>query len=91
MIYLNTFTEERRDPLSRFPCGKKKLDHRITELRALDIVWLQELSHGKSARELTEVKSEQLTKNRLILIRKFLGAKNTTQAVAEGIRRGIIK
>jgi DNA-binding NarL/FixJ family response regulator len=65
----------------------------VRELKALsrrDREWLTRLSHGYCVKEL-EGRSEQSIKNRLQSIRQFLKVKNTTEAVAESIRRGIIK
>lgn len=64
---------------------------RITALSERDIRWLQALSLGASVKELPEITSEQVAKNRLSSIRQFLGARNTTHAVAEALRRGIIQ
>jgi DNA-binding CsgD family transcriptional regulator len=64
-----------------------------------DKVWLDGLSRGKSFKELagecTVTVSRSFTegaiKMRLKRVRMHLGADNITQAVAEAIRRGIIK
>ena len=62
----------------------------ITELSNVDVRWLYELSQGATIKDLKGM-TLQMTKNRLQSIRVFLGVKNTTQAVAEAIRRGIIR
>lgn len=63
----------------------------VESLSPSDLLWLNELSEGKSFKQLTGATSEGVAKNRFLRIRKFLGAKNTTQAVAKAIRNGIIK
>lgn len=64
---------------------------RIRVLTSRDVEWLRELSEGKTFKELTGSSSEQYAKNRVQSIRAFLGTRNTVHAVAEAIRRGIIK
>lgn len=63
----------------------------IKALNDLDKLWLQELSEGKGFKELSGNFHVAARKNRFRRIRKFMGCINTTQAVAEAIRRGIIK
>ena len=62
-----------------------------TLLSTRDKLWLTELSHGLITKQLTEASSEAWAKNRLLKVRRFMGVKTTTQAVAEAIRKGIIK
>ena len=64
---------------------------RITQLTTRDRLWLTELSHGATTKELSESASWQAAKNRMQSIRHFLNVATTTQAVAEAIRRGIIR
>ena len=63
----------------------------IAELTKQDKLWLLELSNGKRAKELTGAVSEQIAKNRLQSVRMFLGAENTTNAVAKALRQRIIR
>jgi DNA-binding CsgD family transcriptional regulator len=68
--------------LSRGPTKPPKLIDR-------DVQWLEALSHGAPQRDL--YRSEQYVKNRLRIIREIMGVQNTVQAVAEALRRGIIR
>ena len=63
----------------------------IHELTAYDLTLLQGLSHGYIAKELAVNTTEQMVKNRLYAIRKFMRVNTSTQAVAEALRKGIIK
>jgi hypothetical protein len=64
---------------------------RITSLSEQDVQWIRELSNGKTYKQLTGATSEQVAKNRLRVVRRFLGTQNTPHTIAEAIRRGIIK
>lgn len=64
---------------------------KIRCLSSRDIYWLSLLSNGAGAKNLPGVKSEQVAKNRLRIIRWHMKVETTTQAVAEALRRGIIK
>lgn len=78
--------------MRRTDCGNLRYQSRpLQNLSRRDVIWLQQLSHGMVIKELKGVTSEQAAKNRILRIRKFLGAYNTTQAVAVAIRQGIIK
>jgi DNA-binding CsgD family transcriptional regulator len=75
----------------RFPCGDRRYPLPLMELSKRDILWLKELSNGTVSAELTGSPSKQVAKNRLVRIRQYFGAQTTTQAVAEAIRRGLIR
>ena len=61
----------------------------ITHLAPVHILYLQALANGSRVTEVSH--SKQMGKNRLAQIREFLNCRTTTQAVAESLRRGIIK
>ena len=63
----------------------------LQRLSERDILWLQRLSNGERIKYLNGVMREASVKNHMLKVREFLGVKTTVQAVAEAIRRGIIK
>jgi DNA-binding NarL/FixJ family response regulator len=65
------------------------------DIRALsdrELTVLQELTHGKSTREVAEAihVSEETVKTYLKQIFKKLGVRDRTEAVAEAFRRGLV-
>jgi len=66
---------------------------RITVLRQMDVTWLKMLADGCVLKDLAIVASisEQQVKNRLQSIRLFMGVATTTHAVANALRKGIIR
>jgi hypothetical protein len=71
--------------------GRYADDKRLTHLGDRDIRWLKLLSNGVRLKDLPEIPKENSARNRLMLIRQFMNVRTTAQAVAEAIRRGIIK
>jgi DNA-binding NarL/FixJ family response regulator len=65
----------------------------IAALSIMDIVWLQALSEGKQMKDCAVLGQTSLpmVKKRMRSVRLFLGAKNTVQAVAIALRKGLIK
>jgi hypothetical protein len=63
----------------------------ITELSERDKHWLEALSHGAHVKSLSDDISEQQIKNRLQAVRQFMNVGTTTHAVAEALRKGVIK
>lgn len=63
----------------------------IQRLEDRDVHWLHLLSHGAIPKNLPGLASEGAIKNRLGMIRSFMNVRTTTEAVAEAMRRGIIR
>lgn len=63
----------------------------LKQLSTRDKLWLMELSHGAGMKQLTEATSAAMAKNRMTVVYRYLGVKSCTQAVAEALRRGIIR
>lgn len=65
----------------------------LKALRPMDIEWLSMLSNGFHVKELATASnvSEQIVKNRLQSVRQFMRVETTTHAVAEALRKGIIR
>ena len=68
-----------------------KLPYCMKRLCPRDIRWLSLLSHGTPVKSLPGLRTEQAIKNRLGMIRWYLSCYTTTQAVAEALRKGLIK
>lgn len=74
---------------ARLPKGPGRPPDKALIVR--DLLWLYQLSHGRTAKQLSWKLTEQGIKNRLIKIRQRLHVKTTTEAVAEALRRGLIQ
>lgn len=66
---------------------------RIAAITPRDVELLTMLSHGYSVKELAHAcnTSQPMIKNRMASLRLFLHARTTVQAIAEALRKGIIK
>lgn len=60
----------------------------LRELNSRDTLWLRKLANGHKVCDLHP--ASDYTKQRLSRVRDFFGARTTTQAVVEAMRRGII-
>lgn len=63
---------------------------RITRLNDRDVAWLNLLAGGVRVTDL-HPRSVQYAKTRMRSVRAFLGVKTTAAAIAEAMKRGIIR
>lgn len=62
----------------------------LASLTDRDKYWLQRLADGATAKEL-ERGSVTAVASRLMVVRRILGARTNEQAVAEAMRRGVVR
>lgn len=60
----------------------------LTRLSERDIAWLQALADG---RRICQLEGSEYAKQRLQAVRRYMQVRTTVQAVAEALRRGMIK
>jgi len=65
--------------------------HRLRSLSPRDKLWLWELSHGTPYKQLTGASTVSAAKMQVQRIRRWFGVHTTVHAVAEALRKGIIK